>query len=204
MISLIGAAQGILRRETDFGAALWLALPAMAGSVVARAVLLPSVPERIGTWSRDDALILLFSAVLLLVGWQMLRQSTDDPCRRRHGSVIALTGFTIGLTSGILGAGGGFLIVPALTLVAGMEMRRAIPSSLVVIALQSLAGFAGELRQSIDWRFLGTLVAVSLAGMAVGLLIRPRLSPEKLRLLFALLLFAVAVWMAITVFLNRS
>ncbi|MBV6459181.1 MAG: hypothetical protein HONBIEJF_02324 [Fimbriimonadaceae bacterium] len=203
MVSLAGAAQGVVRGEADLRAALALAVPAMAGAFVARAVLVPLIPEQVGRFKGEDLLLPVFAVILVVVGIRMLTDVREARPARKGALYIGLVGFSIGLLSGCLGAGGGFLIVPALTLAVGLDIRRAIPTSLVVIALQSLAGFAAELQRELDWMLLALIIAVAMLGMVVGVLLRQRVDQARLRTAFATLLFLVATWMAADFGLNR-
>jgi len=202
-VSLVGAIQGLARREADFVAGIALALPAMVGALVARAVLVPLIPAQVGHFNGEDLLLPVFAALLVVVGLRMVSGAAEQVAARKSAVVIGLVGFLIGLVSGLLGAGGGFLIVPALNLLVGIELKRAIPTSLVVIALQSLAGFAGELHRPTDWKLLVMMIGVAMAGMVGGVLLRKRVATERLKTTFAVLLFAVAIWMGADFFLNR-
>ncbi|MBL0003970.1 MAG: sulfite exporter TauE/SafE family protein [Actinomycetales bacterium] len=116
---------------------------------------------------------------------------------RRFGPVAAV-GFGVGLLTGFFGVGGGFAIVPALTLVLGYPMRAAIGTSLLVIALNSATALGARLIQgvSLDWPLVGTFTLGAIVGGLIGgRLARRRASPETLRRGFAMLLFLVAAYM---------
>lgn len=148
-----------------------------------------------------QALLLLFVGVLIVTGLLMLRPRPED--RGSHRAVIPLTlilviGVGIGGLSGLVGAGGGFLIVPALTMLAGMPMRQAIATSLLVIALQSFAGFASHAQTvSLDWRTLGLLVGATTSGSLLGAQAAGRMATATLRRGFAGLILGVALLMLI-------
>lgn len=202
--ALVGAIQGLLKNEADFRSGLILAVPSMAGAWIARHELVPRFPEQVGGIAIDDLLMGAFASLMVVVGWRMLAK--QSAANHQSSGVVAVVGIglAIGLVSGILGAGGGFLIVPALTLLLGMDLKRAIPTSLLVISLQSLAGFAGELGKPIEWSILLPVSAVALIGMSIGIWLRPRIPKPKLQRAFALLVFVVALWMIGEIFLNRN
>lgn len=103
-------------------------------------------------------------------------------------------GFAVGLVTGFLGVGGGFLIVPALVWFAGLDVKRAIGTSLGIIAVNSAAGLAGQLRYSHwDWRLTAAFLACSLTGMGLGILIARRAPERALHKAFAIVVLAVAV-----------
>jgi uncharacterized membrane protein YfcA len=139
--------------------------------------------------------MLTFAALMLVAGTAMLRERPA-----RHEAVQCRTwpclgiGATVGLLTGFLGVGGGFLIVPALVLFAGIETRIAIGTSLAVIAFNALAGLVGQLRHtSFDWPVALAFLGVALAGMAAGLRVAQRVSGATLRRAFAWLIVALAL-----------
>lgn len=197
--SVIGAAQGLWRREVEVGAALLIAVPSAVGAFLARAVLVPRLPLVVFGLSKDDFLLVAFALLMVVVGLRMLKRPPEGSGRVVPRVVIGALGFLIGLVSGTLGAGGGFLIVPALTLLLGVDIRRAIPTSLTVIALQSLVGFAGELGNPVAWDVLLPVLGVGLLGLMAGMPLRERAPKDHLRVGFAMLVFVVAMWMAVRV-----
>lgn len=207
LTSAAGAAGPLVKKEADAKSALLLALPSSAGAFAARKWLVPAIPERIGPIGKDDLLLGGFALLMTAVGIRMLMgqsgsESESEP-RSPRPWLVGLVGLGIGLLSGALGAGGGFLILPALTLLLGLEMKQAVATSLAVIALQSLIGFLGELGKPIDWALLVPVTALAMAGMAAGAYLRPRAPGQQLRLAFAILVLAVAVWMGLRVALNH-
>lgn len=107
---------------------------------------------------------------------------------------MILSGVGVGLLGGLLGAGGGFLIVPLLTLGIGLEMPRAVPTSLAIISTQSLAAVASDLNRPYPWSLLGGILGASLVGMAFGLVLRPKIQANKLKTGFAYLVLCVAIF----------
>jgi uncharacterized membrane protein YfcA len=110
----------------------------------------------------------------------------------------AAMGVAIGALTGVIGAGGGFVIVPALVLLTGLPMRTAVGTSLLVIAMNSFAGFAGTLSHAtIQWPLAITVTAVSVAGSLVGVALASRIKPEALRKGFAWFILAMALFMTV-------
>ena len=151
-------------------------------------------------------LLLGFTGLMLLSAFQMLRGrragaaagKTAPPGRRGlpwRGSAV---GFPTGVVAGLLGVGGGFMIVPALILIAGLPIERAVGTSLLIIALQSTAGAAGYMRHaSADAQMVGVLAIAMASGSVCGGLLSQRLPGTLLRRLFAILLLAIALLMLI-------
>lgn len=201
--SAVGAAQGLWQRQVDVRSSLLIAIPSMAGAYSSRAYLVTAIPEHIGPMRRDQLLLGLFAILMVVVGIRMLRPPSSaesaDP-KVAHWTTITLVGLLIGLVSGLLGAGGGFLILPALAVLLGMDIKRAIPTSLLVITIQSLGGFVGELHRPIEWELLGRISGVAVGGLLLGLTVRSRVPKRQLQIAFAVLVFAVAAWMATRIF----
>jgi len=106
--------------------------------------------------------------------------------------LLALQGVGVGLLTGIIGVGGGFLIVPALVLVAGLPMRLAVGTSLLVIVMNALSGFAGYVGHiTIDWDLVASIAAV---GSVIGTLASKRVPQQRLRQVFGYLLIAVSLY----------
>ncbi|MEO8603792.1 MAG: sulfite exporter TauE/SafE family protein [bacterium] len=143
----------------------------------------------------EPALLLIFAALMLAVGLAMLRAQPARPAAARCRTVPCLgIGTVVGVLSGFLGVGGGFLIVPALVLFAGIETRIAIGTSLAVIAVNAVGGLAGHLRHApLDWRLALTFLAFSLAGMGVGVRVAHGVSGAALRRAFAWLVVALGL-----------
>lgn len=193
--SLVGAAQGLVRKKTDLAPAFMLAIPSMIGALASRTFLVPNIPASLGGITREQILLSAFSALMLVVGLKMLMKKVEPSPSQQSPILVAAYGVMIGLLSGTLGAGGGFLILPVLTLLLGVQFERAVPTSLLVISIQSLGGFLGELGNPIDWNLLLPITGVALVGMLVGLLLRERTSQRTLQVSFAFLVIAVAIWM---------
>ena len=142
-------------------------------------------------------LMLLFASIMIIVGIRMWRANPAISKGGAFSPVRCLSiGFPVGLLSGFLGIGGGFLIVPALILFAGLDSRMAAGTSLLVIALTSTTGVLGQLRfVSFDWGLLAGFLVFAVSGMAVGTTVASRLAEYRLRRLFActVLILAVAV-----------
>jgi uncharacterized membrane protein YfcA len=173
------------------------------GNLHAKAALLFSATGMVGAFVGSSAthllskqaLMLVFAAIMLLVGSLMLsgrprlqrsRACTVWPC--------LLAGLSVGLLTGFLGVGGGFLIVPALVLAAGLDVKKAGGTSLAIIALNSASGLLGHLRfAALDWSLLAKFLIFAFAGMLAGLAIAQRVPEKTLRRLFACALIVLGV-----------
>ena len=189
--SLIGGFIQYLRGHFHVQATLLFTLTGMVGAYFGAGLthLLPS-----------SVLMLLFASLMLVVGGVMLRgrRAIDGTgeCRPLRCLMI---GAAVGVLTGFLGVGGGFLLVPMLVFFAGLDMRRAAGSSLAIIALNSISGLVGQLRYTeLDWRVTSGFLAVALIGMLLGLALAGRIPEQTLRKLFAGFVIAVACVLLIT------
>jgi len=141
----------------------------------------------------------MFSVLMLAVGVRMIALRTPalpPSCECQLNRCIP-AGFLVGLVTGFLGVGGGFLIVPALVWFAGLDLRRAIGTSLAIIAANSAAGLAGQLRYTQwDWGLTGEILLCSLVGMGFGIVIATRCPERRLRKAFAVAVIGVGTAIA--------
>jgi uncharacterized membrane protein YfcA len=133
-------------------------------------------------------LMLLFSTLMLIAGSVMLRGiATLRKAKSVDAYQCLAAGFCVGLLTGFLGVGGGFLIVPSLILFGGLETRMATGTSLGVITFNCATGLLGQLRfVHIEWGFLSLFLAMALAGMVAGAMFSVRLSESRLRRILAI------------------
>jgi uncharacterized membrane protein YfcA len=187
-------------------AAVAAAAHARAGNVDWRAVALfgPTtalggyVGGRAAEWLEGDLLLLIFTGLMVGAGGAMMRPApVRSRAAARSGALaLALQGAAVGATTGLVGAGGGFLFVPAFTLLGGLPMRRAVGTSLVVISLNSVAALAGHLGHvEIHFETAGAITAAAVIGAWCGALLAQRAPEERLRRAFGIFILLVAAWM---------
>lgn len=203
-IALIGVAQYAWRGRTRWKYVLWFGVPGMAGAYLGA----------IGARHVSGALQLaVFAVIMLAAAWAMLRGGfgaraavTNSPDQdpphlsgRRLAEVIAM-GAGVGAMTGFVGVGGGFLIVPALVLLARLPMRDAIGTSLAIIFLNSLTGFfkhqrlLPELGLHVDWALIATFIAIGGVGSVAGGMVSARVNQKLLRKVFAVFLVVMGVF----------
>jgi uncharacterized protein len=144
------------------------------------------------------ALLLSFSLLLVIMAVRMLSDGGAAPPRRRAAPLVALAGFAIGILTGLLGVGGGFVIVPALIWLGGLEMKHAIGTSLAIIAINSASAFYGHWRATphLDAPVVAALLLSAACGMAAGSRLVRRWPAARLRRGFAILLLLLAAYTA--------
>lgn len=150
----------------------------------------------------SEILMIAFGAVMLVSGASMLRgRRTSAPAtpaapdaRELPAIRAAAIGTGVGVMTGVLGAGGGFVIVPALVLLGGVPTEAAIGTSLLAISMSAAAGFLGHADlAAIDWSITGTVTAAAAAGALVGSALSGRIAPHLLRRAFGVLVLAMAI-----------
>lgn len=154
---------------------------------------------RLARFVPATVLLVGFALVMLVTALAMLRRTSRaaEPRPLALGRLLLL-GAVVGFVSGLVGAGGGFLIVPALTLLGGLRMREAVGTSLFVIALQSFAGLAGHVGHvTVDWPLATVIAAAAVVGAVAGAHLGRRVSPDALRRSFAWLVLAMGFVMLI-------
>ncbi|MBZ0095709.1 MAG: sulfite exporter TauE/SafE family protein [Sulfuricella sp.] len=163
---------------------------------------------RLGVYTPVQVQLTLFALVMYAAAWKMLQIKkqpvsqlataggpplSEDEAISAHMGHIAAHGVGVGVLTGLVGVGGGFLIVPALVLLSGIPMKIAIGTSLVIVAAKSYSGFAGYVAAvPVDWSIMASFTAVTVAGSFVGTRIAHRFSQETLKRSFGVFLVFVA------------
>jgi hypothetical protein len=192
--SLVGAAGHWRTGNVQVRVALVFGAVAMAGAFGG---------ARLATLLTGATQLLLLGVVMLAAAVSMLRRRppADSSARRVSPLVVGAAGVAVGILTGLVGIGGGFLIVPALVLLAGVPMKQAVGTSLLVIAMNSVAGFAGYLGQaSIPWGFLAGFTAVAVVGILAGTYLVRFVSADALGRSFAVFLIVMG---ALVLYQNR-
>lgn len=203
--------------HVDLRTAFWFGLPSVVAVYLTRAYVMPWIPDPIWTgdgWtlSKSTGLMLLFAVLMLAAARGMIlgRKPTkaeaeagadaDMEAKQPMGSaaqiaIVLAEGATVGLLTGLVGAGGGFLIIPALVLVTGLEMKVAVGTSLTIIAAKSLVGFTGDLGHlDMDWTLLLSVTAVAVFGMILGTLLSKRVASGPLQKAFGWFVLAMGLF----------
>ncbi len=200
--SLAGVFPKYRNRELDTKAALLFGLPSMATVFLTRKYLLPAIPDTIGNLggrllSKGELLLLLFALLMIVAAFTMITDKKARPAAEAvdHSWVLLFLGAAEGCISGLVGAGGGFLIIPALVLLGKLPMKKAIGTSLLIIAVKSLVGFTGDLGHfHIQWSLLLPVTALAVAGIFAGSALASRIAAEKLKKGFGWFVIAMGLF----------
>jgi len=207
--SLAGAFAYMKKRLVNYRAALVFAVPSFITVFLTRKFIVPAIPDPVFTLGdftlqKGAGIMGLFALIMLAAAFSMIMGSKKDTNESENNALnfnfplIALEGAAVGLLTGLVGAGGGFLIIPALVLLAKLPMKMAVGTSLLIIAAKSLVGFLGDLgQQTIDWQFLTVFTSLSVVGIFLGSYLTRFIPGEKLKRVFGwfvLGMAAVILW----------
>jgi uncharacterized protein len=207
--ALVGGVQSAMQKRVDFKTVLIFGIPSIAAVYATRMWLMPVIPKELFTIgslviTKSIGLMLLFAVVMILASVSMIRpgknKETDENALRVYNyPMILLEGAVVGLLTGLVGAGGGFLIIPALVLLARMPMKLAVGTSLFIIAAKSLIGFIGDLQGSeiIDWKLLGIFTTFATAGIFIGIFLSKKIPGQKLKKGFGWFVLVMGIYIII-------
>ncbi|MFD2696834.1 sulfite exporter TauE/SafE family protein [Mesonia sediminis] len=202
--SLIGAIKNMSKGLVDFKTAIIFAIPAFIAVYLTRAFLIPALPDKLleinnFTLTKNLAIMLFFALIMLLASFSMIRNKKGE--NDNNGPVsynyplIVVEGIVVGAITGIVGAGGGFLIIPALVLFAKLPMKKAVATSLLIIAIKSLTGFLGDVQNlDINWPFLLTFSGLSIVGIFIGIWLNKFIDGKKLKKVFGWFVLLMGIY----------
>jgi len=204
--SLTGGTRAYIKKQVDFKTVSEFGIPSIFSIYITRHFILPAIPEKlfsIGSIdvTRDTMLMIVFAFLMLTASAFMIfdgeDENTDHPVSQERNSKIlplALWGLAIGLITGLLGAGGGFLIIPALVLFVKLPMKTAIGTSLVIIAINSIFGFLFSLKQTpLDWKILLLFTGLAIVGIYLGGFWSEKIPGRVLKKLFGWFVLIMAI-----------
>ena len=204
--ALVGGWKQHLKGYVDWRTALVFGVPAIIGVTLVRHYLVPILPDvlfemRDFQFTRRMGMFGLFAVLMIPAAFSMLKPRKQAN-KKNAGKVqynyplILLEGLVVGGITGMIGAGGGFLIIPALVILANVEMKVAVGTSLIIIAFKSLMGFflGDALTMEIDWTFLAIFTNISLAGIFIGSYLGNFIDGQKLKKGFGYFIFVMAVF----------
>lgn len=192
------------RREVEWHIVLRFGLPAVCSIIFTKRILLPLIPEEIGVIegvvvTKSFLIMLLFAILVLISGFSMLKGEKIAKSTRNYPMYwLSILGLVGGLITGLMGAGGGFVIVPAVVHIGRLTMKTAMATSIVIIAFNTLLGFLGSFTSiTIDWPFLLSLTTISVVGIYLGTALSSRLSNQHLKRIFGWFVLTVGLAMFI-------
>ena len=202
--ALFGGLKQHFKGLVDWRTAIVFGIPAIIGVTIVRHYVVPALPDVLFTLSdinftRRMAMFGLFAVLMIPAAFSMLgeRKEKENSADIQYNYPFILAeGLIIGAVTGIIGAGGGFLIIPALVILANVEMKVAVATSLIIIAFKSLLGFflGDALNMEIDWQFLIIFSSLSLVGIFIGTYLGNFVNGKKLKIGFGYFIFVMAIF----------
>lgn len=198
--SAFGSIQNFRKGLVDVKSALRFAVPSVLGVYLTRKYIVPEIPDPVFYFaslqlSKATLLMVLFAGVMLWAAITMLRNKKENPVpeiTHKYRTIVEL--FFVGVLIGLIGAGGGFLIVPALIKLARLTIKKAIATSLLVITINSLIGFSGDVQNiEIDWLLLLSFTGLAVAGIFIGLYLQKFLNEKLLKKIFGVFILIMAL-----------
>jgi uncharacterized protein len=183
-------------------------IPSIISVFLTRAYVVPAIPKHvfaIGSMvvTKSVLMLLLFATLMIGAAYSMIKKETMTDGETVTPQVfnyplILLEGTIVGLLTGLVGAGGGFLIIPALVLFSKLPMKEAIGTSLVIIAAKSLIGFLGESGETvIDWGLIFTVTSLAVVGIFIGTYLSKRIDGAKLKPAFGWFVLVMGIYIIV-------
>lgn len=190
--SLVGAIPKYREHLVNLRTGILFGIPSILTIFCTRKWLVPAIPEILFTvgdfvFTKRLLLLGLFAVLMVLAAIPMIRGKREvySKNQRFRTFLVIVEGSLIGVLTGLVGAGGGFLIIPALVFLTGLPFKTAVGTSLFIISINSLIGFLGDfLNFSMDWPFLLLITGLAIAGILIGNQFSRKISTIRLRMAF--------------------
>lgn len=206
--SLVGTFPKYKQGLVDVKTGLIFGAPSIAAVYLTRKFLVPAIPTEIFTAgdfvvTKSILMMLLFAALMVFASVSMIRDkkvASEEPKEDKgfNYPMILAEGAIVGMLTGLVGAGGGFLIIPALVLFTGLSMKKAVGTSLMIIAAKSLIGFTGDLGHfEMNWNLLITVSIIAIAGIFLGNYLSLKIDGAKLKKGFGWFVLVMGVYIII-------
>lgn len=202
--SVVGSFSYFKKGLVNFKTAIVFGIPSLIAVYFTRVSILPAIPDEIFTignfiLTKNLFLMLLFAVLMIIASYSMIKKikvSTEISEKQKFNyPIILLEGSIVGILTGLVGAGGGFLIIPALVILSKLPIKEAVGTSLVIIAAKSLIGFGGEIgNPAINWNFLFILTAFSILGIFIGTFLSKKVNGEKLKPAFGWFVLVMGIY----------
>lgn len=208
LTSFAGTISHYRKGNVNFKIALIFGIPSLVAVFVMRMWIMPAVPDQLLKLGHFDLtkgvlLMLVFAALMLAASVSMIRKINPSPPEKQHlinYTRLALQGSLVGIVTGFVGVGGGFLIIPSLVLFAGLSMKKAVGTSLMVMTISSLLGVLGDVsgHAAIDYSFLAFFAALAIAGIIAGSYLTKYMNDAKLKPAFGWFVLLMGIFVLVS------
>ncbi len=202
--SAFGAVQNYRKGLVDIKNGFLFAIPSFIAVYLTRRILVPLIPDTIVEQpfllTKSTFLMVFFAVIMVLAAISMLKKKKEviETTENIAIATLLFQTFTIGIIIGLVGAGGGFLIIPSLVLFAKLPMKKAVGTSLFIIAMNSLIGFLGDVQTiTIDWKFLSSFTGISILGIFIGIYLNKYINETQLKKGFAYFVLFMATFILV-------
>ncbi|WP_194768327.1 sulfite exporter TauE/SafE family protein [Tamlana sp. I1] len=200
--SMVGTYQKYKKGLVDFKVGLAFSFPSFLAVYLSRRFVVPGIPETLVSFgnyelTKDMAIMVFFAAIMIIAAFSMIKKGNPQEqfTAKQPYYKTFIQGLTIGTITGLIGAGGGFLYVPALVLWANIPMKKAVGTSLIIVTINSLIGFLGDVQTlNIEWDFLLIFTLISVLGIVIGVFFSKFISGEKLKKSFGYFVLIMATY----------
>lgn len=202
--ALFGGFQKAKQKLVDFRKVVLFGIPTIISVFITRKIIVPRIPEivfstSVFTLHKSVFIMIIFAIVMIFASIRMIKPlqiEIQEGEGKLNYAKIFIQGVLIGLVAGFVGAGGGFLIIPALLFLAKTPMKMAVGTSLFIVAAQSLIGFLGDLRpeQNLNWNLLITFTICSIIGVFIGSHLSKKIEGGKLKTGFGWFVLAMGIY----------
>lgn len=209
MTALTGGIKNYFNQNVDLKSALYFGFSSVISVLIVRRFFIPIIPENIvsiGDFmiSKNIFIMILFAIFMIAASYNMIRPISLSKATHSNKYHLLILGIVVGALTGILGAGGGFLIIPALILFANLDMKKAVGTSLIIIAANALIGFAFSINmiRYFDFDFLVIFTSLSIVGMFIGIYLSKRIDGSRLKVGFGWFILAMGGYILLKEMLN--
>ena len=213
--TLFGAVKQYLKGYVDLKTAVVFGIPAMVGVTLVRHYVVPNLPDILFViqdfeFTRRMGMFGLFALLMIPAAFSMLKKQSKKQNRKNEAvaynyPLVLIEGLIVGGVTGLIGAGGGFLIIPALVILANIEMKVAVGTSLMIIAFKSLIGFflGDAMTMEIDWEFLALFTSITFIGVFIGSYTSNFIDGKKLKKGFGYFILAMSIFIFYMEFIQK-
>lgn len=206
--SAVGSVTYFKNKLVNIKTAIIFGIPSIIAVFMTRAYIVPAIPKEVFTVgefivTKSILMMLLFALLMIAASYSMIKKSKSKTEvslgeQKFNYPLILIEGAVVGMLTGLVGAGGGFLIIPALVILSKLPMKEAVGTSLVIIAAKSLIGFFGEGGEAIiDWTLISTVTAFAVGGIFIGALLSKKIDGAKLKPAFGWFVLVMGVYIII-------
>lgn len=206
--SVVGSFSYFKKGLVNLKTTLVFGIPSVISIFLTRNYLVPLIPDEVFSINnfvvtKDIFLLLIFAGLMILASYKMIQKSPElqlqaETIDKNKNLLAAGEGSVVGILTGLVGAGGGFMIIPALVNLLKTPMKVAIGTSLVIIALNSLIGFFSSVKNvEIDWKLLSTISSIAIIGIIIGAQLSKKIDGKKLKPAFGWFILVMGIYIIV-------